>query len=140
MANEAPWPSDDEIRAVFEEAHTIAVVGLSGNPGRPSNEVARYLQSRGYRIVPVNPNETEVLGEKAYASLAEVPERIDVVDVFRRPEETPEIADAAADVGARVLWLQEGVGNDDAKRIAEEGGLKVFMDMCMSKEGRRLGI
>lgn len=128
------------IRAVFERAATIAVVGLSGNPDRPSHEVARYLQSRGYRIIPVNPNETEVLGEWAYASLTDVGERVDVVDVFRRSEETPAIAADAVEVGAAVLWLQEGIVNEEAKRIGEEGGMTVFMDLCMSKEGRRLGI
>lgn len=134
------FPSDAEIRSVYDEAKTIAVVGLSSDPWRPSHGVAEYLQSRGYRIIPVNPNENEVLGEKAYASLSEVPEAIDVVDVFRRPEATPDIAREAVAVGAKVLWLQDGVINEEAKRIGEEGGLKVFMDMCMSREGRRLRI
>lgn len=134
------FASDEEIRSVFDDARTIAVVGLSSKPHRPSHEVARFLQSTGYRIIPVNPNEREVLGERAYASLTDVPDGIDVVDVFRRSEETPDVAREAVVAGAKVLWLQEGVVNEEAKRIGEEGGLKVFMDMCMSKEARRLGI
>ena len=133
-------PSDQELRSILGDARTIAVVGLSSNPDRPSNEVAEFLQSRGYRIVPVNPKETEVLGERAYASLPEVPEEIpiDVVDVFRRAEQTPAIADEAVARGAKVLWLQEGIANDDARRIGEAGGLSVVMGVCMRKQSQRL--
>jgi predicted CoA-binding protein len=131
-------PEDRELRALLGDVRTIAVVGLSSKPNRPSLEVARYLQEHGYRIVPVNPNETEVLGERAYASLADVPERIDVVDVFRRAEETPAIARDAVAVGARVLWLQEGIVSDEAARIATDGGLEVIMGVCIRHVRARL--
>lgn len=130
----------EELRALLGEARTVAVVGLSGRPGRPSLGVARYLQEHGYRIVPVNPNATEVLGEPAYPSLRDIPPEVevDVVDVFRRPEHTPEIARDAVAIGAKVLWLQEGIVNDDAYAIASEGGLDVIMGVCMMKVRERL--
>jgi predicted CoA-binding protein len=133
-------PSDPELRSILGDAETIAVVGLSSNPDRPSNEVADFLRSKGYRIVPVNPNETEVLGERAYPSLLDVPEeiRIDVVDVFRRAEHTPEIAEQAVARGAKVLWLQEGIANDEARRIGEDAGLTVVMGVCIKKQQQRL--
>jgi predicted CoA-binding protein len=131
-------PEDRELRALLGDVRTIAVVGLSSRPNRPSYEVARYLQEHGYRIVPVNPNETEVLGERAYASLADVPDRIDVVDVFRRAEETPAIARDAVAIGTRVLWLQEGIVSDEAARIATEGGLEVIMGVCIRHVRARL--
>jgi predicted CoA-binding protein len=133
-------PSDPELRSILGDARTIAVVGLSSNPERASYEVAEYLQSKGYRIVPVNPNETEVLGERAYPTLADIPSEIeiDVVDVFRRAEQTPAIAEAAVARGAKVLWLQEGIANDDARRIGEAGGLSVVMGVCMRKQSQRL--
>ena len=138
--DESYAPSDQELRSILGDARTIAVVGLSSNPERPSNEVAEFLQSRGYWIVPVNPNETEVLGERAYASLPDVPEeiRIDVVDVFRRTEHTPEVAEQAVARGAKVLWLQEGIANDDARRIGEDAGLTVIMGVCIKKQQQRL--
>jgi predicted CoA-binding protein len=130
----------EELRALLGEARTVAVVGLSGRPGRPSLGVARYLQEHGYRIVPVNPNATEVLGEPGYPSLRDIPPEVevDVVDVFRRPEHTPEIARDAVAIGAKVLWLQEGIVNDDAYAIASEGGLDVIMGVCMMKVRERL--
>jgi predicted CoA-binding protein len=133
-------PSDPELRSILGDARTIAVVGLSSNPERASYEVAEYLQSKGYLIVPVNPNETEVLGERAYPTLADIPSEIeiDVVDVFRRAEQTPAIAEAAVARGAKVLWLQEGIANDDARRIGEAGGLSVVMGVCMRKQSQRL--
>ena len=133
-------PSDRELRALLGEAHTVAVVGLSSKPGRPSFEVASYLQEHGYRIVPVNPNEAEVLGERAYASLPEVPPGIDVdvVDVFRRAEHTPEVARQAVARGARVLWLQEGIVNEEAAAIATAGGLEVIMGVCIKHVRERL--
>ena len=131
---------DDELRELLRDIRTIAVVGLSSKSWRDSHSVAAYLQHVGYRIVPVNPKETEVLGERAYPTLAEVPEEIavDVVDVFRRAEYTPEIAEAAVARGAKVLWLQEGIANDDARQIGEAGGLSVVMGVCMRQESRRL--
>jgi predicted CoA-binding protein len=133
-------PSDEELRSILGDARTIAVVGLSSNPDRPSYEVAEFLKDKGYRIVPVNPNETEVLGERAYASLPEVPEEvsIDVVDVFRRAEQTPEVAQQAVARRAKVLWLQEGIANDDARRIGEDAGLTVIMGVCIRKQKQRL--
>lgn len=133
-------PSDPELRSILGDARTVAVVGLSSNPERPSYEIAEYLQSKGYRIVPVNPKETEVLGERAYPTLADIPEEIDidVVDVFRRAEHTPEIAAAAVARGAKVLWLQEGILNDEARQIGEAAGLSVVMGVCMRQESKRL--
>ena len=131
-------PGDEELRAILRDARTIAVVGLSSNPERHSYNVADYLKQVGYRIIPVNPNETEVLGERAYASLPDVPERIDVVDVFRRAEFTPEVARQAVQVGAKILWLQLGITNEEARRIADEAGLSVIMDACLMIEHDRL--
>ena len=133
-------PSDQRLRSILTEARTVAVVGLSSKAHRPSNEVASYLQGQGYRVIPVNPNEEEVLGEKAYPSLLDVPERVDIVDVFRRSEHTPEVARCAVRIGANVLWLQLGIANDAARKIAEDGGLDVIMDLCMMTTHRRLGI
>jgi predicted CoA-binding protein len=133
-------PEERELRALLGDARTIAVVGLSSKPDRPSNSVAAYLQDHGYRIVPVNPKETEVLGERAYPSLRELPEdvHIDVVDVFRRAEETPDIASDAVAIGARVLWLQDGIVNEDAYRIASDAGLEVIMGVCIRSTIERL--
>ena len=133
-------PEDRELRALLGQAHTIAVVGLSSKPNRPSLEVARYLQEHGYRIVPVNPRETEVLGERAYASLREIPQdlAIDVVDVFRRAEDTPDVARDAVAIGAKVLWLQADIVSDEAYRIASDGGLEVIMGVCIRATKRRL--
>jgi uncharacterized protein len=129
-----------ELRSLLGEARTIAVVGLSSKPSRPSYEVASYLQEHGYRIVPVNPQESEVLGERAYPTLADVPEdiRIDVVDVFRRAEHTPAVAREAVAIGAKVLWLQEGIVNEEAARIGQEAGLHVIMGVCIKKTRQRL--
>jgi predicted CoA-binding protein len=122
-----------QLRSLLGEAHVVAVVGISSKPSRPSYGVASYLQEHGYRIVPVNPNETEVLGEPAYPSLLDIPRdiHVHVVDVFRRPEHTPEVARQAVAIGARVLWLQEGIVNEEAARIAAEGGLEVIMGVCI---------
>ena len=119
------------MKDLLTSATTIAMVGASSNPDRPSNGIMRKLQLVGYHVIPVNPNETTVLGERAYRSLSEVPERIDIVDVFRRQEFTPAIADEAVKVGARALWLQSGVVNDGAAARAEAGGLTVVMDACI---------
>jgi hypothetical protein len=140
MADLQLSPEDRELRLLLGGVHTIAVVGLSSKRNRPSYQVAKYLQEHGYRIVPVNPNETEVLGEPAYPSLQEIPSdvHVDVVDVFRGAEETPPIARDAVRAGARVLWLQEGIWNDEAARIAMEGGLEVIMGVCMRHVRERL--
>lgn len=124
----------DSLRA----AKTIAVVGLSGRLFRPSHGVAEYLQRAGYRVIPVNPRETEVLGEKAYPDLASVPLPVDIVDIFRRSEYVPEIVEEAIRIGAKTVWMQEGVIHEDAARRALAAGLEVVMDRCILKEHRRL--
>jgi uncharacterized protein len=124
-------PSHDVMKTLLTSATTIAMVGASSNPDRPSNGIMGKLLHVGYRVIPVNPNETMVLGQRAYASLSDVPEHIDIVDVFRRAEFTPAIADEAVKVGARALWLQSGVVNEDAAAKAESGGLTVVMDACI---------
>ena len=126
------------IREILHSARTIAVVGLSGKRYRPSYGVSEYLQKAGYRIIPVNPRETEVLGEKAYPDLDSVPEPIDIVDIFRRSEFVPDIVEAAIRKGAKVIWMQEGVVHEAAARRAEEAGLTVVMDRCILKDHRRL--
>ena len=123
---------------LLAHARTIAVVGLSGKRYRASHGVAEYLQRAGYRIIPVNPRESEVLGEKAYPDLDSVPEPVDIVDIFRRPEFVPEIVEAAIRKGAKAVWMQEGVIHEDAARRAREAGLDVVMDRCILKEHRRL--
>jgi predicted CoA-binding protein len=138
--NEPYRPGDPELRSILGSAKTIAIVGLSSDPEKYSYEVGAYLQGHGYRIIPVNPNETEVLGEKVYPSLLEVPDVIDAVDVFRKAEETPEIAREAVRVGAKVLWLQNDIVNDEARQIAEDAGLDVVMGVCMMSTHRRLGV
>jgi uncharacterized protein len=127
----------DEIGELLSRVKVIAVVGLSSDPMRASFGVSQYMQSRGYRIIPVNPNEETVLGERAYASLAEVPERIDLVDVFRRPEHVPQIVDEAIHLKIPALWLQEGVIHEPAAKKARDAGIVVIMDRCILKEHRR---
>jgi predicted CoA-binding protein len=119
---------------ILDEGRTIAVVGLSSTPSRPSHGVAAYMQRAGYRIIPVNPNENEVLGERAYDALADVPEQIDLVDVFRRSEEAGVAVDQAIAVGAKAVWLQEGVIDHEAAQRASDAGLLVVMDRCWLKE------
>ena len=133
-------PEDRELRALLGDVRTIAIVGLSSKPDRPSLAIAQYLQDKGYRVIPVNPSETEVVGEPAYASLADIPKdvRVDVVDVFRRAEETPAVARDAVAIGAKVLWLQDGIVNEEAYRIADEAGLEVIMGVCIKVTKRRL--
>jgi predicted CoA-binding protein len=126
------------IQRVLHGASTIAVVGLSPNELRASNFVGYYLRRHGYRVIPVNPNEEHVLGEQVYSSLCDVPEQIDVVDVFRDPAAVPEIAHEAVEVGAGALWLQFGVISPEGARIAQEGGLAVVMDRCLKIEHARL--
>jgi predicted CoA-binding protein len=124
-------PPDQELTQLLTGATTIAIVGASSDPGKPSHGIMRKLQKAGYRVIPVNPRETDVLGERAYPSLVDVPERIDIVDVFRRSEDTPAIADEAVTIGARALWLQSGIANEEAAAKASAGGLTVVMDKCI---------
>jgi predicted CoA-binding protein len=122
------------IRKILETVRVIAVVGLSGHAWRPSNRVSGYMQTAGYRIIPVNPNEREVLGEKAYATLDEVPEKIDLVNVFRRSEFVPPVVEAAIRVGAKAVWMQEEVIHEAAAERARSAGLGVVMDRCIMQE------
>jgi predicted CoA-binding protein len=128
----------DELRKIYEDTKTIAVVGASEDPRKPGNSIPRYLQQEGFRIIPVNPKGGEILGEKVFASLQEIEEPIDVVDVFRPSEETPDIARSAVEAGGKVLWLQEGIESEEAERIASEAGLKVVMNRCMGATHRQL--
>jgi hypothetical protein len=127
------------IAEILQQSRTIAVVGLSSKRFRASYGVAEYMQRAGYRIIPVNPEETEVLGEKSYRDLDSVPEAIDIVDIFRRSEFVPEIVEAAIRKGAKAIWMQEGVIHEEAARRAAEAGLDVVMDRCILKEHRRPG-
>src|SRR3954454_20527997 len=124
-------PSDQQLKQLLTDATTIAVVGASANADKASHGIMQKLQHAGYRVIPVNPRETEVLGERAYPSLVDVPERIDIVDVFRRAEDTPAIADEAVTIGAKALWLQTGIVSEDAAERATKGGLIVVMDACI---------
>jgi uncharacterized protein len=128
------------VRRIYAEAKTIAVVGASPDPSKRANVVPAYLQEQGYRIIPVNPNHDEVLGEKAYATLADIPEPVDVVEVFRPHREAPGIARDAVAIGAKVLWLQLGIVSEEAGRIATEGGLDFVMDTCMGAMHAKLGL
>jgi uncharacterized protein len=127
----------DVVAQILRSAKTIAVVGLSSNPMRASHGVAEYLKGVGYRIIPVNPNETEVLGEKAYARLEDIPEPVDIVDVFRRAEEVPAVAESAIAIGAKVLWMQLGIENAEAAERARAAGLVVVEDACLLVEHKR---
>jgi hypothetical protein len=128
----------DSIGEILSSAKTIAVVGLSSKCFRASCGVSQYMQAAGYRIIPVNPHETEVLGERAYPSLESIPvgTKIDIVDIFRRSEEVPEVVEAAIRIGARAIWMQEGVVNEAAAEKARRAGLAVVMDLCILKEHR----
>ena len=129
----------ETIRRIFEECRTIAVVGLSSDPGRPSNGVAAYMKRQGYRVIPVNPNETEVLGERAYPSLAAVPEQVELVDIFRRSSEAGRAVDDAIRAGAKAVWLQDGVIDRAAAERALAAGLLVVMDRCWLRDHARMG-
>ena len=129
---------DEELKRIYADAKTIAVVGASGNEEKPAHTIPRYLQRQGYRVIPVNPRGGELLGEKVYERLTDIEEPIDVVDVFRPSDETPDVAKDAVQVGAKVLWLQEGISSDEAERIASDGGLEVVMDTCMGATYHRL--
>lgn len=127
----------DSIAEILKKCKTIAVVGLSSDPMRPSHEVSAYMQRAGYRIIPVNPNETEVLGEQSYARLEEVPENVDIVNVFRRTAEVPPVVESAIRVGAKVVWMQLGIENEEAAEKARAAGLAVVEDACILIEHRR---
>jgi predicted CoA-binding protein len=129
-----PVPGENLLR----NAKTIAVVGLSNRRSRPSYGVSEYMQSKGYKIIPVNPNESEILGERSFATLDEIPEHVDIVDIFRRPECVPEIVDAAIRIGAKGVWMQEGVVHEEAAGKARAAGLEVVMDRCILKEHRKM--
>lgn len=126
-------PDDSVVDRILDHAHTIAVVGLSANPRRPSHGVARYLQAAGYRIIPVNPNLDQVLGEKAYPSLRDLPDQVDVVDIFRRSAAVGPIVDEAIAIGAGAVWLQDGVIDEAAAERARAAGLDVVMDDCIMR-------
>jgi predicted CoA-binding protein len=128
----------EEMRQILATAKTIAVVGLSDKPDRPSYGVAAYLQEQGYRIIPVNPNLSQVLGEKAYPNLRQIPEAVDVVDIFRRAEHVPAIVDDAIAINAKVVWMQLGIVNEVAAARAEAAGLTIVMDACMAATHRYL--
>lgn len=136
----AAYQDPTVILKMLRSARTVAIVGLSKDPLRPSNFIGFYLQRHGYKIVPVNPRETEILGERSYPSLADIPFPVDIVDVFRRPDAVPDIAHAAVTIGAKALWLQFGVISPEGAGIAAAGGLDVVMDRCMKVEhARHLG-
>jgi len=140
MTDLARYQDERTIEATLLGARTIAIVGLSRDPLRASYFIGYYLKRHGYRVVPVNPKETEILGEKSYPSLKDIPFPVDVVDVFRRPDAVPGIAREAVAIGAKALWLQFGVISPEAAKIAEDGGLTVVMDRCMKVEhARHLG-
>lgn len=127
-----------QLQRILVENHRIAVVGLSANPMRPSYFAAKYLKDHGYEIVPVNPNRQEILGEKCYPSLLDIPGKVDVVDLFQKPEHIPGFVDQAISIGARVVWMQLGIVNDAAAEKARQAGLEVVMDRCMKIEYARL--
>jgi predicted CoA-binding protein len=127
-------PPRERIKEILEETTNVAVVGLSDNPERISHMVAQALQLRGYRIIPVNPNADQILGEVCYPSLSNIPEKVHIVNVFRRSEQVVPIAEEAVKIGAKVFWLQSGIMNDEAAEIASEAGLEVIMDRCIKVE------
>lgn len=130
--------TNEVLRKIFDETTVIASVGLSSNPARPSYGVCAYLQTHGYRIIPVNPNETEVLGEKSYPDLVSLTVKPDLVQIFRKPEAVPQVVEDAVKIGAKVVWMQDGAGNAEAARRAEEAGLIAVVDDCMLRQHRRL--
>ena len=129
--------SGETIRRILDECRTIAVVGLSSNSMRPSNGVAGYMRRMGYRVIPVNPNETQVFGEKSFPALSDIPDKIDLVDIFRRSEEAGAVVDEAIKIGAKAVWLQEGVIDEAAAQRAVDAGLLVVMDRCWLKDHAR---
>ena len=136
MSNE----QEQIIREILISANTVASVGLSSNPDKPSYGVVSYLHGQGYKIIPVNPTASEILGEKVYPSLSDIPDKVDVVQVFRKPEDVPPVVEEAIKIGAKVIWMQEGIVNYEAAQKAEEAGLQVVMDACMRATHKRLNI
>jgi uncharacterized protein len=132
--------SDKEMKEILLSARTIASVGLSSNQEKESYWIVSYLKEQGYRIFPVNPTAPEILGEKAYPDLSSIPEKVDVVQVFRKPEDVPPVVDEAIKIGAKVVWMQEGIRHEEAARKARAAGLQVIMDACMRATHRRLMI
>lgn len=130
--------NDQMMKEILLSSKTIASVGLSGNQQKESFWIASYLKEQGYRVIPVNPTATEILGEKAYPDLSSLPEKVDVVQVFRKPEDVPPVVDEAIKIGAKVVWMQEGIVHEEAAQKAREAGLQVVMDACMRATHRRL--
>jgi predicted CoA-binding protein len=138
MENTSYTKTLEELKEILTTTKTIAVVGLSDKPDRPGHTIPAYLQQQGYRIIPVNPKLTEALGEKAYASLRDIPEPVDVVEIFRRAEDIPPVVEDAIAIGAKVVWMQLGIVNEEAAARAESAGLTVVMDTCMGATHQRL--
>ncbi len=130
--------SDQALKEILLSIKTIATVGLSSNPEKDSYGVAQYLKNQGYHVIPINPTATEILSEKSYPDLESVPEKIDVVQVFRKPEDVPPVVESAVKVGAKVVWMQEGITNEEAAQKARAAGLQVVMDACMRETHKRL--
>jgi len=131
---------NQKLTNILKSANTVASVGLSSNPQKESYGVAMYLKEQGYKVIPVNPTATEIMGEKVYPSLSDIPEKVDVVQVFRKPEDVPPVVEEAIKIGAKVVWMQEGIVNYEASRKAEGAGLQVVMDACMRASHKRLNI
>ncbi len=129
---------DNELRGILNTARTVACVGVSSNPTKPSYGIFQYLAEVGYRMIPVNPTTPEIFGRPSYPDLRSIPEKIDVVQIFRKPEDVPPVVEQAILIGAKVIWMQEGIVNEPAARLAEKAGLKVVMDRCMMKTHQRL--
>jgi len=129
---------DSVLKEILQSAKTIASVGLSSNPNKESYRIASYLKAQGYRVIPVNPTASEIMGETSYPDLQSVPEKIDIVQVFRKPEDVPPVVDEAIKVGAKTVWMQEGIVNEEAAEKARAAGLQVVMDACMRAQHRRL--
>ena len=133
-----PINDDRELKAILQTARTVACVGVSSNEEKPSYFIFQYLKEHGYQMIPVNPTATEILGQKVYADLASIPAKVDVVQVFRKPEDVQPVVEAAIQIGAKVVWMQEGIVNEQAAQMAEAAGLKVVMNRCMMKTHQRL--
>ena len=130
--------NDQDLKEILQSGRTIASVGLSSNPQKESYGIASYLKQQGYHVIPVNPTADEIMGEKSYPDLQSVPEKIDVVQVFRKPEDVPPVVDDAIQAGAKVVWMQEGIVNEEAAQKARQAGLQVVMDACMRSAHRKL--